>query len=390
MNFQGIWANIFHIYQPPNWPKKIIDKVVKESYLPLLKFLLSRPSIHITLNITGSLTEQLRTHGHTTVLKNIATLSQRGQLELITTGAHHPIFPLVTNKLIDVSLTENNRINASLFKNAMPTGVWLPELAYAPSLDAILKRHNIEWVILDEIACAKKGVSKAPHRWKTASGLSVLFRHPEASAYFFQPLKKNALDPITNHLKKKRPLFPLVTATDGENLGHHNPHMLTQWSALVSKKNVYTVTISELLELYDKEKTIVLRKASWADTPETIRKNNPYILWLNKNNPIQKAQWQLTRLALRVASRTSSKSLLSLEKILYSDQYWWSSDMPWWDAEVIYNGARLLTTFVKNKGSKSEYETAKRMMNTIFTQTNKHSMERETHTSNIMFGGALH
>lgn len=58
-----IWANFFHIYQPPHWPKTIIAKVARESYRPLLKILNRHPHLKITLNISGSLTEQLARNG---------------------------------------------------------------------------------------------------------------------------------------------------------------------------------------------------------------------------------------------------------------------------------------------------------------------------------------
>ena len=36
------WANFFHIYQPPHWSSRVIEKVTRESYRPLIRFLLSR------------------------------------------------------------------------------------------------------------------------------------------------------------------------------------------------------------------------------------------------------------------------------------------------------------------------------------------------------------
>jgi len=390
MYFDGIWVNIFHIYQPPNWSKKIIDRVVKESYLPFTKFLLANKAIFITLNITGALTEQLKKYQHTNVLKNIKTLADRGQVELMTTGAWHPIFPLITKKFQDVSLKANEKINKSLFAKNSPKGCWLPELAYAPAVEPVLKKHGIQWIVVDETATAVKHSSKALPAWKTNKGLSVLFRDPEASAYFFTPLKKRSGNAIHNHLKRRNAAYPLITATDGENLGHHNPQMLNAWTKMVLRKNVKTMTVSQLLLLIAQKKTIQLRKASWADTTNSISAHNPYILWNDKKNPLHNQQWRLSRLAMRRAEKNGVRAILSLSKMLYSDQYWWASNAPWWDKNVVIKGAKKMLTFMKKEGTKKELNDAKKYTNAIITMANRHTALKSKKRKTILFGGERH
>ena len=57
------WSNFFHIYQPPAWNADIIRRVTTEAYQPLLDILERHPKLQITLNITGSLIEQLADGG---------------------------------------------------------------------------------------------------------------------------------------------------------------------------------------------------------------------------------------------------------------------------------------------------------------------------------------
>ena len=63
------WANLLHIYQPPGQKREIIDKVVRESYLPILDILEARPRVRLSLNICASLTEQLAEYGYIDILE---------------------------------------------------------------------------------------------------------------------------------------------------------------------------------------------------------------------------------------------------------------------------------------------------------------------------------
>ena len=76
-------------------------------------------------------------------------ISDTGHLELITTAATHAFLPLVSTKeairaqiatAIDVHTRHLGR---------RPKGIWLPECAYAPGLDAILRENELNFFFVD-------------------------------------------------------------------------------------------------------------------------------------------------------------------------------------------------------------------------------------------------
>ena len=54
-----IWAPLLHIYQPPTQFAEVLKRITEESYIPLVEFLTRNPQAKLTLNIPGSLTQQL-------------------------------------------------------------------------------------------------------------------------------------------------------------------------------------------------------------------------------------------------------------------------------------------------------------------------------------------
>ncbi len=83
------------------------------------------------------------------IIKAFNELSNEGILDLITTAATHaflPVykdFPIAVNAQIETSLTQHLRTFDKLSE-----GFWLPECAYYPGLDEILRHHNLKWTVL--------------------------------------------------------------------------------------------------------------------------------------------------------------------------------------------------------------------------------------------------
>ncbi len=73
-----------------------------------------------------------------------------GNLEIITCGATHGFLPLlsINPKAVDVQIEVAVESHKKHF-HKQPRGIWLPECAYYEGLDAILKKNNIEFFIMD-------------------------------------------------------------------------------------------------------------------------------------------------------------------------------------------------------------------------------------------------
>jgi len=337
------WANFFHIYQPPNWSFHIINKVARESYRPLLKSLLRNKNIKITLNVSGSLTEQLYKHGHADIIKNIKKLVQKKQIEMTGTAMYHPLLPLIPEQEVIRQIKLNNIINKKYFGKAyQPRGFFPPEMAYSNTLGKTVKKMGFKWIIVDEIAAyGRLGRLDFNKKYALKNGLSVVFRNRMVSDYISFRSKLNQTSGFWQEINRDgRSNNFLITAMDGENLGHHRKNLDKFWYQLVTDSNVNATTISDLLGRYKKRQTKVPKKSSWSSREQEIKTGIPYVLWQDSKNPIHAAQWLLTNEIIKLVNKNQGHKNYKearplLDKRLASDQYWWASAKPWWSLQII-------------------------------------------------------
>jgi len=89
------WAHFLHIYQPSGQHPGILDKIVNESYRPILRGLYITENAKITLNINSVLTELLFSNGYRDVIEDIKSLVETGKIELVGSAKFHPFLPLL-------------------------------------------------------------------------------------------------------------------------------------------------------------------------------------------------------------------------------------------------------------------------------------------------------
>ena len=92
------WINFLHIYQPPGQNKKLLERIVRESYLKILEILENNSGLKITLNISGSLIEQLAKIQRLDILRRIKRLINEDHIELTGTAMYHPLLPLLPSQ----------------------------------------------------------------------------------------------------------------------------------------------------------------------------------------------------------------------------------------------------------------------------------------------------
>ncbi|MFH0805172.1 MAG: hypothetical protein V1916_03175 [Patescibacteria group bacterium] len=346
------WANFFHIYQPPAWPAAIIDQVTRECYRPLLRTLRANRSIRVTMNVSSSLTEQLVRHGSFDVLRDLRAVAARGQVELVSTACYHPILPLIPPAEALRQIRLNDRINRRyLGSGYRPRGFFLPEMAYSSAAARLISRAGFRWIILDEIAAyGTIGQASTSQPYRVDGGkLAVIFRNRTVSDYLsFHADLKRPRDFWAAAERDRRNKNALVTAMDGENLGHHRHGLGSYWERLVQSPDVSTLTVSELIR---RQRTPLHRitplPASWSSQPRELRRGVPYILWNDPTNPIHRLQWQLLRSVTALVSRHTRhpaypQARALLDQQLASDQFWWASAKPWWSLRIIEEKARAL------------------------------------------------
>lgn len=348
------WANLLHIYQPYFQTNEVIDKVVIESYDKILFVLETRPEAKITLNICASLTEKLVECGYTSILDRIRELAEKGQIELVGSAKYHPILPFLPKSEVIRQIKLNENINQKYFKSAWrprPKGFFLPELAYDKKTARIIQELGYKWIVLDEIAHSGTfgHISfDRPYEIKDLfhnsgkKGLDVVFRNRGLSMLFFGTWL-DSLDKFFQSVKKDmRSNKFVITAFDGESLGHHRKHLINIWAKILDQKQVKTITYSQYFEFLKHAHRVEVDPlaSSWSTSIDDLKKDIPYPLWARKDNELHNLQRQLMALGIRAVAMAEKSSQYKkarelLDKALNSDQLWWASARPWWYPGII-------------------------------------------------------
>ncbi|MEM2636846.1 MAG: hypothetical protein QXL15_00695 [Candidatus Korarchaeota archaeon] len=248
---------LLHIYQPPVQSPGITRKIAEESYIPLTKTLAD--GFNATININGSLIEQLYELGIVSPLYNLEIALENENIEITGTGMYHPIFPLVPEEVARRQILLQKKCLEKYLgkKSTKCKGIFLPEMCYSPALDQILLNEGYEWTVLSAIAnpSRKPLLSKVG---KTPSGLGVIFRDDLLSnrLSFDKPTPEDIIRQIHMFLNNENNSYILL-ALDGETFGHHVKEyrdFLPKLHSLIAKeKDMQLVRISELFKLFEYE-----------------------------------------------------------------------------------------------------------------------------------------
>ncbi len=129
-------------------PIEEIPNVVNQSYIPVLTSLLEIPKIEVVLNFTG-VTLEILNNEYPEVLDLLKEGIEKGKFEMTGTGYSHPIFPLLPIEDSRKQIEFNLQVMENTL-NYKPTGFWLPELAYDPTLPSLLKEYGFSYIFIDE------------------------------------------------------------------------------------------------------------------------------------------------------------------------------------------------------------------------------------------------
>jgi alpha-amylase/alpha-mannosidase (GH57 family) len=379
------WAQLLHFYQPPTQLPSVLEKICLESYKPLLKVFREYPGVKVTVNINGVLTEMLRDHGHSDIIRGLRELAQRGQIEFTGSGKYHPILPLIPPDEMRRQIDLNQKTNAFFFKNgSRPIGFFPPEMAYGRNIIPAVADSGHRWLILSGVAC--------PVNWPVARILRVEHGRKRLAVFFRDDILSNKISfqslgakDFLDHLKAfkgDRENIYVITAMDAETYGHHIQNweklflaevyaelevgretyadILPQKALAVQQASLFqtaeaateiqTVTISQLLELFPAGEVVDPKPSSWSTSAQDIEAGNPYPLWADKGSELHRLQWEhlqiateMARKASEVADNEESKRFAGiarglLDRAFHSCQFWWASRRPMWDINLIHMG----------------------------------------------------
>ena len=125
---------VVHAYQPPvpmiQIPE-VLKRITQRTYLPFAKAVSELEGAKVVLNINGCLTKMLQDESPDTI-SLLGRAIERGVLELVDSGAYHPILPFVEDDIEEFAMhiEANREINTkAFFLRNRPLGFWPPELA---------------------------------------------------------------------------------------------------------------------------------------------------------------------------------------------------------------------------------------------------------------------
>ena len=334
-----VWIPLWHIYQPPHQSKYWVEKIAKESYEQIIQIYKKHPNAKFILNINASLTLLFKKYKLDHIIEGIKELAKKGQCEFVSTLAYHPIAPLIPEREITRQIKLNDKIHKEIFGDAYnPTGVWLPEMAYAKKVIRPIAKLGYKWISLAGVASNGTWTNTGYTYVKQGNfKLNVLFRDDSVSLDIAFGKTGNFI----NLLKGRKGKF-VFTTVDGETIGHHQKHLvnaLDSWLTVIDKDETLTTMDSkELFESFKCKSESLALPSSWSTTYQDILSGNFYPLWLEQNQEPYKTAHKLAwdhLYNLMAAVKEVEKSLPQtkiaqfeevrnlLDNCLFSCSYWW-------------------------------------------------------------------
>ncbi|MBA7573681.1 hypothetical protein ES708_15479 [subsurface metagenome] len=352
------FAFLFHIYQPPVQLPFVIKQIANESYRPIIEALRNHPSAKITLNINGTLTEQLNDFGYMDILEGLTTLASIGQVEFTGSGKFHPLLPLIPfpeiRRQIELNYETNQKLFGELFK---PRGFFPPEMAVSEEVFSVVEEMGYDWIIMSGIA---NTLPEFPTTFisQHPNGLNLLFRDDYISIDCAFD-KINTVDAFINRLYYKHTSedYYIILAMDGETFGHHVKHairnfLIPLFDALPHRNDVKLCNVSEIIDRFPKGSNQTPQASSWSTMPYDLAHNVPFPLWFDPKNEVHMEQHRFFMYALtlihlsekyREAMDDERKNIFDnarnlLDRGIHSCQQWWASRRPFYGPDMILRG----------------------------------------------------
>ncbi len=145
-----------HCHQPVGNFDFVFEKALREAYEPFFKELSGFPGIKMSAHISGPLIEWIEIYDGQ-FIDTIATLVDRGQLEMISGGFYEPVL---------ASIPEGDRIGQIEMMNdylqkrfeTQATGIWMTERVWEPQVVGSLIDSGINYIVIDDFHLKSGGV----------------------------------------------------------------------------------------------------------------------------------------------------------------------------------------------------------------------------------------
>ena len=145
-----------HNHQPVgNFPFVFAD-LYQKAYEPMVSLLERHPRIRLAMHYSGPLLDWLDAE-RPEFLQRLAALVKREQVEIMTGAYYEPILPMIPDR---DKLAQVVAYTAELRRRfgCEPSGLWLAERVWEPTLPVHLARAGIDYVVLDDSHFEMSGI----------------------------------------------------------------------------------------------------------------------------------------------------------------------------------------------------------------------------------------
>ena len=265
------------------------------------------------------------------VLENLKKLAyERNQVELLESGAYHPIFPLIPQNDVIKQLELNKEIKKRVFgQNYKPLGIFPPELALDSRQIEIFSRMGYKYSLVSEYAVNGIGYNQLPfikihgERFFIIRRIRYLsndlgFRHFHTISEF--------VNSIRNFSTNKNSVA--VIGMDWETFGEHHTDYID--FLIQGLSNLETITLTEYITHMTDAKSLIEIKeediiaSSWSTDPQDIEHKIPYPLWDHPKNTLHNLILTLLDILEQAIGLVDKKDIpINFYKSQQSCQLWW-------------------------------------------------------------------
>ena len=321
---------LLHFYQPPTQDPGIVKRIDRECYRPLFQLLLDS-DVEATVNMNYSLTEQLAKYAPET----LEIVSQLSSCTFTSSGAYHPILPLIPREEAKRQIELNDRGNRELIgKVYNPAGLFPPEMAIDMDTARLAGSMGFKWTITDDVPWVYSN-SEVPAGWIPAvDGTGILLRSNFWSNLisFHGGSGSEMADRMVRDLHSwsgDKDSY-VVLAMDGETFGHHRDGAIDSFlkpffQQIALRDKIKISSLDEIMNEFPLKEHII-PSGSWSTTPADLDAGESYPLWNNSTNKDHEAYWKLLNFVLEECRKSSAEGVAdSVDKMLYSCPLWWAS-----------------------------------------------------------------
>lgn len=364
-------AFLLDFFQPSTQSHAVIDEISRECYQPVVELFNSNLRPKFTVSLANSLATFLQECGHDRIIDELREAIDGGKVELIHTGAYHPIFPLIPEPEVRRQIDLDIHFKRKHFGLTKRSGIFSPEMCYHDRLMPLYTDMGFRWTIMDDRLMEMNGIETRGEEIAFVNNCAVFLRSsfwsdkitpPDENGRFLTG--RQFVDHLVSEARARNRDSYKIVALAGETFGHHVKYyqetfLTDMLFALDGHDSVRLCTVSELLGIpalsqVAKAKSVdggfdYFPPSSWATQPDNYRRGDFYPHWQSRGNPIHNALWELTDLILSAshgidfANPSNSGLRYLLDRAFYSTQYFWASVWFWKadHAPQVYEGIDL-------------------------------------------------